>query len=56
MSSSGAMANTTKRMIRIKDADKIAVQDLRVIALFFRIVKNYEKMLEIERRWKSERR
>jgi hypothetical protein len=35
-------------MIKIKDANKIPVEDLRQIAKFFRIVKNYEKMLLIE--------
>lgn len=34
----------------IKGADKLPVSDLRQIARFNRIVKNYHKMLRIERR------
>ena len=37
-------------MIRIKDANKLPVGDLRQIAHFFRIVKNYVKMKRIEQR------
>ena len=37
-------------MIKIKNANKLPVGDLRQIAGFFRIVKNYNKMLAIEKR------
>ena len=37
-------------MIKIKNANKLPVGDLRQIAGFFRIVKNYAKMLAIEKR------
>ena len=36
-------------MIRIAKASRIPAEDLRVIAAFFRIIKNYEKMLRIEK-------
>ena len=37
-------------MIKIKNANKLPAGDLRQIAKFFRIVKNYNMMLEIEKR------
>lgn len=37
-------------MIKIKNANKLPAEDLRQIAGFFRIVKNYNKMLAIEKR------
>ena len=37
-------------MIRIQNADKLPASDLRAIAHFFRIVKNYEKIQRIEER------
>ena len=36
--------------IKIKGANWLPAEDLRQIAKFFRIIKNYEKMLIIERR------
>ena len=35
--------------IVIKGANKLPARDLRAIAYFFRIIKNYEKMLSIEK-------
>ncbi len=40
-------------MIRIQNANKLPASDLRAIARFFRIVKNYEKMRRIEGRAKN---
>lgn len=40
-------------MIKIKNANKLPVMDLRQIAKFFAIVKNYKKMLIIEKRAKE---
>lgn len=37
-------------MIKIKNANKIPVQNLHQIAKFFAIVKNYKKMLVIKKR------
>ena len=39
----------------MKDLNKLPVEDLRVIARFNRIVKNYMKMLKIERRYDESR-
>lgn len=38
----------------IKGANKLPIQDLRQIANFYRVVKNYIKMCRIEERYKSE--
>lgn len=40
-------------MIKIRNANKLPVMDLRQIAKFFAIIKNYEKMLVIEKRAKE---
>ena len=40
-------------MIRIKNANKLPTEDLRAIAHFFRIVKNYLKMQRIIERNKK---
>lgn len=37
---------------RIKNGNKLSVQDLRAIAHFNRIIMNYEKMLRIEKEMK----
>lgn len=41
-------------MIRIKNANKMPTEDLRAIAHFFRIVKNYLKMRRIDQKPKQQ--
>lgn len=40
-------------MIKIKNANRLPVEDLRQIAKFFEIVKNYIKMKRIEKKPKQ---
>ena len=41
-------------MIRIKNANKLPTEDLRAIAHFFRIIKNYLKMQRIDKKSKQQ--